>query len=115
MNPINYVLSVNGLLFLLSLVFYFIPPKKINSFYGYRTFRTMSSQEIWDFANTYFTKQLLIYAAISFVGALVIAYINPEVSWQPMALLILCLAVAVIKTEQELNKRYDKEGKKLKK
>lgn len=27
------------------------PPKKINHFYGYRTRRSMSSQEAWDFAH----------------------------------------------------------------
>lgn len=112
MNPFLYVLSVNGLLFFFSLIFHFFPSKKINSLYGYRTPRTMANQEIWDLANSYFNKQFLMYAAISFVGAVLLAFINPKLSWQPMVLLVLCLAVAVVKTEQELNKYYDKEGKK---
>ncbi|MDA1027671.1 MAG: SdpI family protein [Bacteroidetes bacterium] len=29
------------------------PPKKINSLYGYRTKRSMASQEAWDFAQLY--------------------------------------------------------------
>ncbi|WP_442264632.1 SdpI family protein [Tenacibaculum sp. ZS6-P6] len=115
MSPFLYVLSVNGLLFLFSLIFHFFPPKKINSFYGYRTFRTMQNQKIWDFANGYFNKQFLLYSGISFLGAIALVFINPELSWQPMVLLVLCLAVSVVKTEQELNKFFDKEGKKLKK
>lgn len=114
MNPIYYVLSVNGLLFLFSIVFYFFPPKKINSFYGYRTPRTMSDQKIWDLANSFFNKQLLLYAGISFVAALLLGYVGTEVSWQPIAIMVLALGVSVVKTEQELNKFYDKEGNKKK-
>lgn len=115
MDSVYYVLSVNGLLFAFSLIFYFFPPKKINSFYGYRTPRTMNSQKIWDEATVFFGKQFLIYAGISLIGALLLGYINPKISWQPMLLAVLAIGVAVVKTEQELNKKYDKDGKKLKK
>lgn len=30
------------------------PPKEINGAYGYRTARSMASQEAWDFAHAYF-------------------------------------------------------------
>ena len=30
------------------------PPKEINGVYGYRTARSMASQEAWDFAHAYF-------------------------------------------------------------
>ncbi|WP_075343451.1 SdpI family protein [Tenacibaculum agarivorans] len=114
MNPIYYVLSVNGLLLLLSGVFYLFPPKKINSWYGYRTPRTMENQEVWDFANTFFNKQFLLYSVISFVAALILATVAGKISWQPIAIMVMTLGVCVIKTEQELNKHFDKEGKKLK-
>ncbi|MDY0780513.1 SdpI family protein [Tenacibaculum sp. IB213877] len=110
MNPYYYVLSVNGLLFIFSLIFYFFPPKKINYLYGYRTSRTMKNEDIWKFANTVFTKQFLIYSAISLIAALALAYINPKVTWQPMAILLLSLAVSVIKTEQAINVHFDKDG-----
>lgn len=32
------------------------PPGEINGFYGYRTGRSMKSQEAWDFAQMYFGK-----------------------------------------------------------
>jgi uncharacterized membrane protein len=115
MSPIYYVLSVNGLVFLLSIVFYFFPPKKVNNFYGYRTPRSMSNQEVWDFANGFFNKHLLQYSAISFAAALGLSFIAEETSWQPIAIMVLTLGVCVIKTEQELNKHFDKEGNKLKK
>lgn len=114
MNPYIYVLSVNGLLFLLSVIFYFFPPKKINALYGYRTNKSMLNEDIWQFANTYFLKEFIKYAAISFVAALVLAYLKPDISWQPMVIMLLSLAVSVIKTEQELSKNFDDEGKRKK-
>lgn len=111
MNPYVYVLSVNGLLFVLSIVFYFFPPKKINALYGYRTNRSILNEDIWEFANTFFTKQLLLYATLSLVAALILAMISAEITWQPMTLMLLSLAVSVIKTEQSLNATFDEDGK----
>lgn len=111
MNPYYYVVSVNGVLFLFSLIFYFFPPKKRNSFYGYRTNKAMQNEDVWNFANTFFNKQLLIYSLISVIASLILVYINPNITWQPMAIMLLSLAVSVIKTEQALNKNFDDEGK----
>lgn len=114
MNPYVYVVSVNGLLLFFSLVFYFFPPKKINSIYGYRTNKSMKNEEVWHFANAFFNKTLLKYAAISFVFALLFVFIlSVEITWQPMVILLLTLAVSVIKTEQTLSQFYDSDGKKL--
>lgn len=114
MNSYYYVLSVNGLLFFISVIFYFFPPKKINGLYGYRTNKTIQNDAIWQYANTYFSKQLIVYAAISFAFALLIAFINPIMSWQPMAIMLLAIAVSVIKTEQQLFNNFDEEGNKKK-
>ncbi|MFT5762177.1 MAG: putative membrane protein [Polaribacter sp.] len=114
MNPYVYVISVNGLLFFFSIVFYFFPPKKINSWYGYRTNKSMKNEEVWHFANTFFNKTLLQYAAISFVAALLLVFIiSVKTTWQPMVILLLTLAVSVIKTEQVLSRNFDSDGEKL--
>ena len=113
MNPYYYILSINGLLFLFSLIFYFFPPKSINSFYGYRTNKSMKNETVWKFANAYFIKQFLIYSAVSFVAALIFVFISKNISWQPMAIMLLSLAVSVIKTEQEINKNFDEDGNKI--
>ncbi|WP_425656651.1 SdpI family protein [Tenacibaculum ascidiaceicola] len=110
MNPFYYVLSINGLLFLFSVIFHFFPPKKINAIYGYRTNKTMKNDTIWQFANAFFTKEFMKYSAISLVAALVLAFISKELTWQPMAIMLLSLAVSVVKTEQEINKNFDEDG-----
>lgn len=112
MNPYYDVLSINGLLFVFSIIFYLFPPKKINSIYGYRTPKTMKNETIWNFANTFFVKQFIIYSAISLAMALLFVFLAKEVSWQPMAIMLLSLAVSVIKTEQEISKNFDDDGKK---
>ncbi|QOD60032.1 SdpI family protein [Polaribacter haliotis] len=112
MNPITYVLTTNGLLFLLSIIFWKFPPKKINAIYGYRTAKAMQNQKIWNFANSFFNKNLLIYSGISFLASLVFAtYATKELSWQPMVLALLSILVSIIKTERALNDNFTDEGK----
>lgn len=113
MNPFIYVLTTNGLLFLLSIIFWKFPPKKINSLYGYRTNKSQLNEEIWTFANTVFNKHFVIYAGISFLAGLVLAnFSTGEISWQPMVLVLLSIAVSVIKTERALSDNFTDEGKK---
>lgn len=113
MSPFIYILTTNGLLFLLSIMFWKFPPKKINNWYGYRTHKTMLNQKIWDFANTVFSKNLVIYSGISFLGGLVLAnFVAKEFTWQPMTLVFLSVVVCIIKTEKSLNENFTEEGKK---
>lgn len=60
-----FSIAVNFVPFL-CLIIYFIfhynPPKKINSFYGYRTRLSMQSQLAWDYAQAYFS---FLYARIA--------------------------------------------------
>jgi len=115
MYPYIYVISVNGVLFFFSILFYFFPPKKINALYGYRTNKSMLNEEIWNFVCSFFMLTLLIYAGFSFVAALFLVFISSaEMTWQPMAIMLLSLAVSVIKTEQVLSKNFDADGKKIK-
>ena len=111
MNPIVYILTTNGLLFLLSIIFWKFPPKKINNIYGYRTPRTMRSIEIWNFANNIFNRNLLNYSGISLLGSLLLAnFSSKELTWQPMILVLLCVVVSIVKTERSLNDNFTEEG-----
>lgn len=111
-DAFTYVLTTNGLLFVLSLVFWKFPPKKINNLYGYRTHKSMQNKDIWDFANAFFNQNLIIYAAISLVAGLLFAYLTPNnTSWQPMALVLLTILVCIVKTERALKDNFTEEGK----
>ncbi len=108
-----YVLSINGILFAFSIIFYFFQPKKINSIYGYRTKRTMNDNAVWSFANKFFAKQFMRYSGIFFAFTSFMYMLNP-ISWLPWVMAGITILASIIKTEQELNKFYDKDGNKLK-
>ena len=115
MSPFIYILTTNGLLFLMSIIFWKFPPKKINNWYGYRTHKTMLNEKIWVFANSVFTKNLIIYSGISFLGGLILAnFVTKVLTWQPMGLVFISVIVCIIKTERALNENFTEEGKKKK-
>jgi len=50
-----------GVIFIIAaLITLLFPPRKINSFYGYRTRRSMQSQDRWEFAQKYSSIKILI-------------------------------------------------------
>jgi|TARA_B110000977_G_C10903015_1_gene426126 uncharacterized membrane protein len=112
-DALLYVFTTNGLLFLISVLFWKFPPKKINSIYGYKTPKAMQNLKIWEFANTTFNKSLLIYAGISFLAGLAfVTFLKAELTWQPMAFVFLSIIVSIVKTEKKLTENFTDEGKK---
>lgn len=75
MNQFLILHLITGTLFLaVSLMMKIWPPKKINSFYGYRTPRSMKNQLAWDDANT-FSADLMMWSGISLLFVQVICYV----------------------------------------
>jgi uncharacterized membrane protein len=64
-------LLLGPLMILVSYVFMRFPPKKINPVYGYRTQRSMRSQQAWDCANQYSAKPMLLVACATCLVQLV--------------------------------------------
>ena len=116
MEPYFYVLSTNGLLFVLSLVFLIFPPKKINNWYGYRTHKSMQNQDIWDFSNKTFNQSFYKYAGISFLAAMLLATISTTaLTWQPMLFIMLSIVACIVKTEKAISQTFTEDGKPKKK
>lgn len=99
-------------LFLVGLVFSIaafismkFPSKKINGLYGYRTSRSMKSQENWDIAQRY-SSQLMLkqgLAMLAIACVLVVLPIPIGVSVAiSVSLLILSVIVLFVKTEKKL-------------
>ncbi len=110
-----YVISINGLLLFLSIIFRFFPPKKINNIYGYRTNKSKLNETIWQFANQQFCASLLKYSIIGFVAAIILATIGSgKNTWQPMMVMIFTLGAAILKTEQSLLQNFDEDGNRKK-
>lgn len=99
-------------LFLVGLVFSIaafismkFPPKKINGLYGYRTSRSMKSQENWDIAQRY-SSQLMLKQGLGMLAiacVLVVLPIPIEVSVIVSVLLLLTSVVVLfVLTEKKL-------------
>lgn len=88
------------------------PPKKINSLYGYRTRKSMASQEAWDYAQIYSTnimiKSMLIYTLSSSL-VIIIPDMNIVINlFLALTFMLIFIITPIIKTENELKKRFYK-------
>ena len=95
-----------GLVFsLAALITMKFPPKKINGIYGYRTSRSMKSQENWDIAQRFSSRLMLKQGLVMLaIGGLLIALpLTEEVSAViSIALLIVSVIVLFVQTEKKL-------------
>ena len=97
------------------------PPKQINSVYGYRTRRSVRSQETWDFAHYYFGKLWLVCGLVSIPISLVPICLVLGKSEQVISVAglivlgiqTLLLLVTILLTERALKKNFDEFGKPL--
>ncbi|QAR29866.1 SdpI family protein [Ornithobacterium rhinotracheale] len=59
-NGLKEILVIDLAISLLIVLFYFFPPKELNSIYGYRTKRSTKDQKSWNFAQKH-SSQIMIY------------------------------------------------------
>lgn len=105
-------LIIGPLMILLGFIFKMFPPKRINDLYGYRTKRSMTSQEIWDEANSYSPKMIIGVGLITTMAQVVFYYtLEPETGVGTAAgVLVVLLLCTIPMTESHLKKKFDKDG-----
>jgi len=64
MASLKYLLIFDVVSGVSLILFFLFKPKSINSFYGYRTPRSIKNQRNWDFAQTYSSKLFLSVPAV---------------------------------------------------
>lgn len=97
------------------------PPKSINSFYGYRTRRSMKNQDTWDFAHYYCGKLWLVCGLVSLPISLVPILLVLGKSQQVISvagLIVLgiqtiLLIATIFLTERALMNNFDEYGRPL--
>ncbi len=92
------------------------PPKNINSFYGYRTNRSMKNVDTWQEANTY-TNRLFVPVGILTLITVLISAILPGVPLGRVTTITTCVLVTLSLsilgiTEWHLYKTFDENGNK---
>ncbi len=99
-----------GLVFVItSIITHRFPPGKINYLYGYRTNRSMKSQDRWDFAQKYSSRRMheagLALIAVSFTGFAL--PLSAEVKfWLGILPAILSCVYIFNKTEKALRQHF---------
>ncbi|HWT26388.1 MAG TPA: SdpI family protein [Mobilitalea sp.] len=94
------------------------PPKTINGVYGYRTVRSMKSQETWEFAHRYFGKLIFITGiplAIITLAALLLYRNASDGVMGTMAILVttiqlIAFIIPIFPTEKALKRNFDEHG-----
>lgn len=84
----------------LGLIFLRWPPKKTNSFYGYRTQRSMQSQEAWQCANQFWPKAFLAVALLTCAFQVVaFYYLEQKTGLYAAGFLVILLLCTIPATE----------------
>jgi len=107
-GPFLLLDALTGAVFLLlGWVLYKYPPKEINSRYGYRTSKSMKSQDAWDFAQAYSGKLMMKAGAFLLVVGVLGAYLVPISFMWEIFVAIFAFSIAILAlfyyTESELD------------
>ncbi|CAB1250649.1 SdpI family protein [Clostridium sp. WLY-B-L2] len=103
---------------LVTMAFGIIPkivrPKKINSWYGYRTEISMKNQDMWNEGNRYSTNQYILAGIILLIlGKIGYYFLQGKGYLVPLIGFIPVLMVTVFTTEKHLKKTFDENGKRI--
>jgi len=101
-------------LFLIGFLYKSFPPKKINDLYGYRTARSMKSQEAWDMSNKLSAQLLMGAGALTCLAQVVFYSIGMAAEtymlWSAGAL-VLFLLLSIPPVEMRLKRGFDDKGR----
>ncbi len=105
------VAIIVGLIYLAAAgIMYKWPAKKINGLYGYRTESSMKSQERWDFAQHYATRQMARGGLAVFIAGIIMANLPISILAVTIvgSILILLQCFFMIRfTERALREKFD--------
>ena len=112
-NPLFLVPFLVGLIFvIMSIVARKIPPSGINTLYGYRTRRSMKSQQQWDFAQEHSNTLMHRYGCLLILLGIV-GYFTTFSNMIGLILalfsIILASAAIIIRTENALKENFGEE------
>lgn len=85
------------------------PPKEINYLYGYRTKRSMASQEQWDFAQKYSAKEMMRNGKYMMLISLIGLFFQPGETFSiisAVVLILLSCVLLLVNTEKKLKQKF---------
>ena len=106
-------LLIGPLMLVISLIFFYFPPKKINHIYGHRTSMSMKNQDTWKEANKRSTNMMLLVSALTCIFQLIgiVFNINQLTTiLYATVFLVASLIIGVIVIEKQLKAIFDEDG-----
>ena len=86
------------------------PPKSINHFYGYRTNRSMKSEETWRFSQKFAAKSMIKWGFYYLLTTPLAFIIEPSLVWEisiALGLMLLFVIMPIFETERALKQKFD--------
>ncbi|MHA7941947.1 SdpI family protein [Formosa sp. 3Alg 14/1] len=109
-NSLFLIPFSSGLIFIVvGIIMYKFPPKKINGIYGYRTSNSMKSQERWDFAQIYSSKQMMKYGGLLSLSGIIGLFFQPSEKTSTvlgLGFMILMVILLLVKVEKKLKEEF---------
>ena len=108
-NPLFLIPFMTGLIFtVVGFIMLKFLPKKINSLYGYRSANAMKSQERWDFAQNYFSKEM-IKLGLLLIACCIFSFVtnfNPTTNRNSgLSLLIVMVIALLLRVERAIKNK----------
>ncbi|OEK05270.1 SdpI family protein [Roseivirga misakiensis] len=112
---VHSILIVSSML--VALLAKFVRPDEPNNLSGYRTKRSMRSQDTWEFANEYAGNLIMWSSIITVCLEILLAIFIGGNTAIIITVIIMTVGmfVAIGATEYQLGKRFDKQGKPIQK
>jgi hypothetical protein len=112
LDSIFTISFICGFMFMIGAgVLYFFPPKRINSWFAYRTAAAIKTQERWDFAQKFAAVQIIRASVVMIILSLA-GYLFPHSGFLhvfgSIALITAWERYIVKTTDMELKKRFTK-------
>ena len=108
---------IGPLLLLISLIFFYFPPKKFNPIYGHRTSMSIKNQDTWNEANKRSSFMMLLVSALTCILQLIgiVFNINTDSTiLYASVFLVAGLVIGGIVIEKQLRTIFDKDGNRKK-
>ena len=109
-NPLFLCLALSGAVFII-VGFYTsrFPPKKINPLYGYRTRSSMRSQERWEYAQRFSSREMIrmgvVKILLSFIGLFFQLPSFPSLV-SGISILLILIIIMFIRIEKAIGRKF---------
>lgn len=113
LNPLFLIPALTGpILILTGFILKKYPPREINSLYGYRTKSSMKTQDRWDFAQQFSSKEMMALGGILTLSCILGIFIQPsEIIGTAIGIgfMLLVFILLMIRTERAIKSTFEKD------